>query len=67
MVSLRAGRGIPGGTPPYARPVMLAGIPVDAATTAELTTMVRAAGADELPERLEQALDDGVALLALTI
>ena len=49
------------------RPVMLAGIPVDAATTAELTTMVRAAGADELPERLEQALDDGVALLALTI
>ncbi len=46
---------------------MLAGIPVDAAATAELTAMVRAAGADELPERLEQALDDGVALLALTI
>lgn len=46
---------------------MLAGIPVDAAATAELTAMVRAAGADELAERLEQALDDGVALLALTI
>jgi hypothetical protein len=46
---------------------MLAGIPVPAAASAELTAMVRAAGADDLAERLDQALDDDVKLLALTI
>ena len=47
--------------------MMLAGIPVDGAATSELAAMVRADGADDLADRLEQALEDGVALLALTI
>jgi hypothetical protein len=46
---------------------MLAGVPVPAAATVELATMVRAAGADELADRLEQALADDSKLLALTI
>ena len=45
---------------------MLAGVPVPAATV-ELAGIVRAAGADELADRLEVALADGVSLLALTI
>ncbi len=47
--------------------MMHAGIPVDAASTTELAELVRAAGADELADRLERALDDDVKLLALTI
>ena len=47
--------------------MMLAGVPVPDAATAELATMVRAAGADDLGARLDQALADGVSLLALTI
>ena len=44
---------------------MLAGVPVpDAAAAASI---VRAAGADELADRLERAIDDDVRLLALTI
>ena len=46
---------------------MLAGIPFPADSTAELATMVRAAGADELADRRERALADQVNLLALTI
>ena len=45
----------------------LAGIPVQAEAVAELATTVRVIGADDLADRLEAALDDGVALLALTI
>ena len=41
--------------------------PVLADAVAELADTVRATGADELANRLEVALDDGVALLALTI
>jgi hypothetical protein len=47
--------------------VMLAGLPISAAATAELAAIVRSAGADELAERLERALDDEVKLFALTI
>ena len=47
--------------------MMLAEVPVAADSTAELATMVRAPGADELADRLERALDDDVKLLALTI
>jgi hypothetical protein len=47
--------------------MMLAGVPVLADAVAKLADMVRAADADELADRLEQALDDDVALLALTI
>ena len=47
--------------------MMLAGVPVDADAVAELADSVRATGADALADRLEVALDDGVALLALTI
>jgi len=46
---------------------MLAGVPVFADAVAELADTVRPTGADELADRLEQALDDDVALLALTI
>lgn len=47
--------------------VMLAGLPIPATATAELASMVRATGADELADRLERALDDEVKLLGLTI
>ena len=46
---------------------MLAGVPVSAAATAELAGIVRATGADELPDRLERALRDEVKLLGLSI
>ena len=46
---------------------MLGGIPVAADSTEQLAAMVRAAGAVELADRLDQALSDGVSLLALTI
>ena len=35
--------------------MMLAGLPVSEAAAAELATMVRAAGADDLADRLNQA------------
>ncbi len=41
--------------------------PVLADAVADLADTVRATGADDLANRLEVALDDGVALLALTI
>ena len=47
--------------------VMLAGVPVTADSTAELVSIVRTAGAVELADLLERALDDQVKLLALTI
>ncbi len=47
--------------------MMLAGVPVLVDAVAELADTVRTAGADELADRLEQALDDDVKLLALTI
>ena len=47
--------------------MMLAGVPVHADAVAELADSVRATGADARADRLEVALDDGVALLALTI
>ena len=46
---------------------MLAGVPVSADSVAELASIVRASGADELADRVDQALDDQVRLLALTI
>ena len=47
---------------------MLAGVRVADTATAELASMVRAAGADVLAGRLDQAsLADGVSLIALTI
>ena len=46
---------------------MLAGVPVDAGSVAELARIVRVAGAAELAERLEHAVGDGVSLLAHTI
>ena len=52
---------------PYARAVMLAGVPVPDAAAAELAGIVREAGADDLADRLERAVDDDVKLLALTI
>ena len=45
----------------------LAGVPVSDAATAELAWLVRAAGADELADRLERAIVEEVLLLALTI
>ena len=45
----------------------LAGLPVPAEAVAELASMVRAEGADDLADRLDRALADGVSLLALTI
>ena len=47
--------------------VMLAGLPVPNDRVAELAELARAGGAHDLADRLEGALDDGVALLALTI
>ena len=47
--------------------MMLAGVPALVDAVAELADTVRTAGADELADRLEQALDDDVKLLALTI
>ena len=44
----------------------LAGLPVPAEAVAELASMVRAEGADDLADRLDRALADGVRLLALT-
>ena len=44
---------------------MLAGVPVDPAATAALAEVVRAAGADELADRLEAALAADLKLLAL--
>ncbi len=38
--------------------MMLAGVPVPVAATAELATVVRVAGADELVDRLDHALAD---------
>ena len=46
---------------------MLAGVPVDPAATAELAVIVRTAEAADLADRLEQALNADVKLLALTI
>ena len=46
---------------------MLAGVPVSAAATGDLASIVRSAGAGELADRLERALADEVKLLALTI
>ena len=46
--------------------MMLAGVPVLADAVAELAATVRATGANALADRLEVAVDDGVALLALT-
>ena len=46
---------------------MLAGVPVHAEAVVELADLVRATGADVLADRLEVAVADGVALLALTI
>ena len=47
--------------------VMLAGLPVPNDRVAELAELARAGGAHDLADRLEGALDDGVALLALTM
>jgi hypothetical protein len=47
--------------------MMLAGLPVLADPVAELAAVVRTIGADDLAHRLEQALDDDLKLLALTI
>ena len=47
--------------------MMLAGIPVTADSVAGLAAMVRAAGADQLADRLERALRDEVKLLGLKI
>ena len=46
---------------------MPAGVPVPNEAVDELANLVRDAGADELADRLELALDDDVKLLALTI
>ena len=45
--------------------MMLAGLPVDPAATADLAEIVRAAGAADLADRLESALAADVKLLAL--
>ena len=47
--------------------MMLARLPVPDHAVEGLAELVRAAGADELADRLEVAIDDSVALLALTI
>jgi hypothetical protein len=47
--------------------MMLAGIPLPPPAIAELASMVRAIGADELADRLERAVQDDVKILALTI
>jgi hypothetical protein len=46
---------------------MLAGVPVPDDATATLAAMVRAAGADDLADRLDRALAVDVKLLALTL
>ena len=46
---------------------MLAGLPAAADAVEELAALVRGAGADDLADRLERALDDDVKLLALTL
>ena len=46
---------------------MLAGLPVLADAVDELAALVRDAGADDLADRLERAVDDNVKLLALTL
>ena len=46
---------------------MLAGLPVPNDAVDELADLVRAAGADDVADRLERAVADGVSLLALTI
>jgi hypothetical protein len=46
---------------------MLAGLPVPDDAVEGLAEMVRAAGADDLAERLERAVADNVKLLALTL
>ena len=43
--------------------MMLAGVPVLAGVVAEVADPVRATGTDDLADRLERALDDGLALL----
>jgi hypothetical protein len=47
--------------------MMLAGLPVPDDAIDELAELVRAAGADDLADRLEQALTDSVKLIALTL
>ena len=47
--------------------LMLAGVPVAADSVTELVSIVRTAGADELVDRLERALNDEVKLLGLEI
>lgn len=47
--------------------MMLAGLPVAPAAVAELVALVRDAGAADLADRLDHALDEDVKLLALTI
>jgi len=47
--------------------MMLAGLPVPDDAIEELAALVRIAGAVELANRLEQALDDKVKLLALSL
>jgi hypothetical protein len=51
---------------PYPRPMMLAGVTVPNDAAVELAGIVRATGADALADRLGRAVDDHVALLALT-
>ena len=47
--------------------MMLAGLPVPDHAVEDLAELVRAAGADNLADRLERALDDDIKLLALRI
>jgi hypothetical protein len=47
--------------------MMLAGLPVPADAVHELVGLVRDAGADDLADRLERALETEVKLLALTL
>lgn len=47
--------------------MMLAGLPVPDEAVEGLAELVRAVGADDLADRLERAVADGVALLALTL
>jgi hypothetical protein len=47
--------------------VQLAGVPVSVHATAQLADLVRAVGADDLANRLEDSLDDNAKLLALTV
>ena len=46
--------------------MMLAGLPVHVDAVEELAALVRVAGAVDLADRLERALDDEVKLLALS-